>query len=203
VAGHGAVGRPLARYLRDAGEEVCVIDLLGQPGVDVVGDVLDPAVLDRASLGDAPAVILTLGNDSTTQFAAAAVRGYAPSLPIIAGVMLAENVRRIQNAGVDFAISLSQVAGQLLAHHVLGETVSLQPKIKLVKARPGPLEGKHPHVVRIRERTGCSVVAVERGRKILVDFPPSFSLVSDDALYICGTTKAVRLYYDEYPASRL
>ena len=144
------VGRPLTRHLRDAGEEVCVVDLIDQEGVDVVGDVLEREVLERAAVADARAMILNLGQDSTTQFAAKFVRQYAPDLPIIAGVMLRENVGRIQKAGADFAISLSQVAGQLLAHHVLGETVSLQPRIKLVKMRPGPLEGKNPFV-----RGGC------------------------------------------------
>jgi Kef-type K+ transport system membrane component KefB/Trk K+ transport system NAD-binding subunit len=203
VAGFGEVGRPLTRYLKDADEDVCVIDVVERPGVDVVGDILDGSVLERASIVDARAVILALGRDSTTQFAATVVRSHAPDLPIIASVLLSENVGRIQKAGVDFAISVSQVAGQLLAHHVLGETVSLQPRIKLVKTRPGPLEGKNPLASRIRERTGCSVVAVERGEQILMEFPPSFTLSSDDALYICGTTKAVNLYYDEYPASRL
>jgi Trk K+ transport system NAD-binding subunit len=203
VAGLGEIGQPLTRHLADAGEDVCVIDIAERPGVDVVGDVLDRSVLERASVADARAVILALGSDSTTQFAATVVRSYAPDLPIIAGVILSENVGRIQKAGVDFAISVSQVAGQLLAHYVLGETVSLLPRIKLVKTRPGPLEGKNPLAARIRERTGCSVVAVERDDRILMDFPPSFTLSADDAIYICGTTKAVSLYYDEYPASRL
>jgi Trk K+ transport system NAD-binding subunit len=193
----------LVRHLIDAGEEVRVIDKLARPGVHVVGDVLDHGVLDCASVTEARAVILTVGSDSTTQFAAKVVRSYAPDVPIIAGVKRGENVARIQKAGVDFAISLSQVAGQLLAYHVLGETVSLQPRIKLVKTRPGPLEGKHPLAARIRERTGCSVVAVERGDGILMDFPESFRLAAEDALYICGTTRTVNLYYDEYPASRL
>jgi Trk K+ transport system NAD-binding subunit len=117
--------------------------------------------------------------------------------------MLGENVGRIQKAGADFAISLSQVAGQLLARHVLGETVSLQPRIKLVKTRPGPIEGKHPHRARIRERTDCSVVAVERGGELLMNYPPDFRLTAEDALFICGTIRAVNRYYEEYPASRL
>jgi Kef-type K+ transport system membrane component KefB/Trk K+ transport system NAD-binding subunit len=203
VAGFGDVGQALARYLTDAGEAVCVIDIVERPGVDVVGDVLDSSVLERAAVADARAVLFALGNDSTTQFAATVVRSYAPDLPIIAGVKLSENVERIQKAGVDFAISVSQVAGQLLAHHVLGETVSLQPRIKLVKTGPGPLEGKNPLAARIRERTGCSVVAVERDGQILMDFPPSFNLARNDALYLCGTRDAVNLYYEEYPASRL
>ena len=88
-------------------------------------------------------------------------------------------------------------------HHVLGETVSLQPRIKLVKMRPGPLEGKNPLAARMRERPGCTVVAVERDHRILMEFPPSFALSPDDALCICGTAKAFNLYYNEYPASRL
>jgi Kef-type K+ transport system membrane component KefB/Trk K+ transport system NAD-binding subunit len=203
VGGFGDVGQRLTQYLTDAGEEVCVIDIDERPGVDFVGDILDRSVLERASVADARAVILALGSDSTTQIAATVVRSCAPDLPIIAGVTLSENVRRIQKAGVDFAISISQVAGQLLAHHVLGETVSLQPRIKLVKMRPGPLEGKNPLAARIRERTGCTVVAVERDHGILMEFPPSFTLAPNDALYICGTAEAVNLYYDEYPASRL
>jgi Trk K+ transport system NAD-binding subunit len=203
LAGYGDVGQPVKRYLNDAGEEVCVIDIEERPGVEIVGDVLDQSVLRRASVTDARAVILALGNDTMTQLAATVVRDFAPDLPIIAGVILGENVGRIQKAGVDFAISVSQVAGQLLAYHVLGETVSLQPRIKLVKTRPGSIVGKHPFGARIRERTGCSVVAVERDERILMDFSSEFTLSPDDALYICGTTRAVNLYYDEYPASRL
>ncbi len=203
VVGLGDIGRPLVKYLREAGEEVRVVDRDDKPGVDVVGDVLDEATLERASFADARAVMLVLGSDSTTHIAATFVRDYAPDLPIIAGVKLRENVGRIQNAGVDFAISLSQVAGQLLAHHVLGETVSLQLKIKVVKARSGPLEGKNPLAARIRERTGCTVVAVERGNELVMDFPPAFALGPEDALFLCGTSKAVDRYYDTYPTSRL
>jgi Kef-type K+ transport system membrane component KefB/Trk K+ transport system NAD-binding subunit len=203
VAGHGDVGTPLARYLMDAGESVCVIDTEETPGVDVVGDVFDRDVLERAKVAEARAIILVLGSDTTTQFAANHVRGYAPDLPIFAGVILAENIERIQEAGVDYAIAVSQVSGQLLAQHVLGETVSLQPRIRLVKTRPGPLEGKHPLKSRIRERTECTVVAIERNGDLMTEFPPELRLTADDALYICGTNRAVNLYYEEYPASRL
>jgi Trk K+ transport system NAD-binding subunit len=203
VVGHGHVGKPLARLLRDAGDEVCVIDRVDGDGVDVVGDVLEPEVLEAAAVADARAVVLNLGHDSTTQFVAKVLRQFAPDLPILAGVMLSDNVGRIQTAGVDFAISLSEVAGQLLARHVLDETVSLQPRIKLVKTRPGPLAGKHPHHARIRERTDCSVVAVERDGELLMDYPPEFRLSSGDALFICGTTRAVSRFDEEFPASRL
>ena len=203
VIGFGDVGRKLAEILTVVEEEVCVVDPVERLGVHVVGDIIDRDVLERVPLAGARVVVLALDTDSATVLAATVLRDYAPDLPIIASVYLAENVARIQRAGVDFALSVSQVAGQLLAYHVLGEMVSLQPRIKLVRVGAGRLTGKNPVAERIRERTGCTVVAVERDGQVGMDFPASFRLSPDDALYICGTTDAIARYHEEFPTSRL
>ena len=128
------------------------------------------------------------------------VREYAADVPIIAATRALENVERIQAAGADFALSLGQVAGQLLSHHVLGEAVSLQPRIQLAKVPAGGLAGRQPLAAGIRERTGCSVVAVERQGEILIDFPSDFELSGDDALYLCGTGDAFSRYHEAFPS---
>ncbi len=200
MLGFGDVGQKLAELLRDAGEQVCVIDSDRRPGVDVTGNVLDESVLERAPVAAARAVILALESDNATLLAAKVVRGYAADVPILASVCSVDKVARIQLAGADFALSVAQVAGQMLAHHVLGETVSLQPRIKLAKILPTPpLIGRHPLQAGIRERTGCSVVAVERQGEILIDGPSDFRLVADDALYVCGTANAFSRYYEAFP----
>ena len=99
-------------------------------------------------------------------------------------------------------LSVIQVAGQLLARHVLGETVSLKPRIKVVRVGVGRLAGKSPVAERIRESTGCTVVAVERDGQVATDFPASFWLSSDAALYICGTMDAVARCHEKFPTSR-
>ncbi len=199
VLGFGDVGQKLAELLRDAGEEVCVVDSDRRPGVDVAGDLLDEGVLEHAPVATARAVLLALESDNATRLAAKVVRGYAPEVPILAAVSLVENVAPVQLAGADFALSVAQVAGQMLSHHVLGETVSIQPRIKLAKIPPGPLTGRHPLRAGIRERTGCSVVAVERQGEIVIDGPPDFKLAPDDALYLCGTANAFNRYYEAFP----
>ncbi len=203
IAGFGETGQILSELLIDAGEEICVIDAVERPGVDIVGQVLDKRVLERASVASARVVILTLESDGATLVAATVVRGFAPDLPIIAGVSLAESIERIQRAGADFVLSVSQVAGQILAHQVLGETVSHQPRIKLVKLAPGTLTGRNPLEARIRERTGCSVVAIERNGEIQMDVSPSLVLSEEDAIYLCGTPSAFQRYYDEFPSDRV
>jgi Trk K+ transport system NAD-binding subunit len=201
VAGFSDVGSKLVEMLTDAEESVCVIDKTAQPAVDVVGDVLDTGILESAGVGTARVVILACKNDSATLLAATVVRDYAADVPIIACAELAGNVGRIQQAGADFALSVSQVAGQLLAHHVLGEMVSQQTLIKLTKLAAGQLAGRHPLESGIRERTGCSVVAVERAGEIIMDIPPSFVLAEEDALYVCGTIKAFDRFHEEFAAS--
>ena len=203
VVGFGSVGQKLAEILRAVGEEVCVLDSEERPGVDLVGDVTDPEVLDLLPLADARVAALALGAESPTVYAATLLRDHAPDLPIIAGARLAESVARVHRAGADFALSISQVAGQLLAHHVLGETVSLQPRIKLALVSAGQLEGKNPIRERIRERTGCTVVALDRGGTVTMDFPTDLELASDDAIYICGTADAIERYREEFPTDWL
>ena len=198
VLGFGDVGQKLAQLLTDAGEEVCVVYSDQIHGVDVVGDVLDESVLERAPVAAARAVILALESDNATLLVAKVVRRYAADVPIIAAARALENVERILAAGADFALSVGQVAGQLLSHHVLGEAVSLQPRIQLAKVPSGGLAAGHPLAAGIRERTGCSVVAVERQGEILIDLPSDFELSGDDALYLCGTGNAFSRYREAF-----
>jgi voltage-gated potassium channel Kch len=103
---------------------------------------LDVVVLDRAGIKNARAVILALESDSTAIFVTTVVRNFAPEVPILASADLVENVSRIQKVGADYVLSISQVMVQIMTKHVLGDSVSQQPGIKLVKVRPAKLTGK-------------------------------------------------------------
>jgi Kef-type K+ transport system membrane component KefB/Trk K+ transport system NAD-binding subunit len=198
VAGYGDVGSKLVEMLRGAGEEVCVIHAEEVPDIGVVGDVLDIDVLRRARVDMARTVILACDNDNAALLAVAVVRDFAPDVPILACADLVENVERIQKAGADFALSVAQVAGQLLAHHVLGQIVSQQARIKLVKFDAGRLAGRHPYKARIRATTGCSVIAVERAGEVIIDIPANFVLREVDAIYLCGTVDSFERFHGQY-----
>ncbi len=198
IAGFGDVGSKLVEMLMDAGEDVRVIDTTPQQGVEIVGDVLDPHTLERAGVATARVVILACESDSATLLAATVVRSFVPDVPIIACASSVESVARIQQAGADFALSVSQVAGQLLAHHILGEMVSQQARIKLVKVEASKLAGQQLQTLQISKRTGCSVIAVERAGKVMMEVPPGLTVDAQDALYVCGTAAAFDLFYAEF-----
>ena len=202
LAGYGAVGRKVIEMLHDAGETCVVIDRIAAPGVDVVGSVLEKATLDQARVREASAVILALSDDSESVFATAVVRDYAPEVPLIVRVLRTPNTARLYRSGADFAISSGQVAGQILAYHLLGEQViHVENRIKFVRLSPGTLAGQHPWHHEMLDRTGAKIVAVERNRDVMVEFDDDFRVRPDDALFVCGSLNSLKRYQREFQAT--
>lgn len=123
VAGFGEVGRKVHELLTDAGEAVRVVER--QPGerVDVVGDVLDSSVLERAGLADSRGLILALDSDDSTLFATVIARDTADDVPVIARVNHARNLDNIHRAGADYALSISDISGEMLSARLLGRSM--------------------------------------------------------------------------------
>ena len=199
VAGFGAVGQKVIEMLQDAGEACTVIDRLGAPGVDVVGSVLERASLDKARVREASAVVLALSDDSESVFATAVVRDYAPEVPLIVRVLRTPNIARLYRSGADFAISVGQVAGQILAYHLLGEqTIHVENRVKFMRVNAANLVGEHPWRCEVLERTGAKIVAVEREREVLVEFGDGFVMRADDTLFVCGSVNSLERYQRKF-----
>ena len=113
-------------------------------------------------------------------------------MPIIARVNKARNVEHIHRAGADFALSVSQVAGQMLSNRLLRqETLTIDRRLQVLKLPGAPLVGRAP------ARQGgplCSVVAVERSGDVVVHFDADFRVRPDDTVFVCGGEEAVRQF---------
>ena len=198
LAGFGVVGRKVVEMLHDAGETCVVIDRVAAPGVDVVGSVLERASLDMAKVREASAVVLALSDDSESVFATAVVRDYAPEVPLIVRVLRTPNTARLYRSGADFAISVGQVAGQILSYQLLGEqNIHVENRIKFIRLNVGNLAGEHPWKIEGLDWTGVKVVAVEREREVLVEFDSDFVLRPDDIIFVCGSINSLELYQRE------
>ncbi len=199
VVGNGEVGSQVIELLRDAGEKVMVIDRKDGPGVDLVGDIIDPVLIARASLEVAQGIILAIDSDVSTLFATVFLHDQCYGVPILARVNESENLEKIHRAGADFALSFSQVASSLMAERLLGrQTLELNPQLKLLKASGEALAGRHPSELKIRSRTGCSIVAVERGENLLTSLDGDFRFEADDGVYICGGQEAVDRFESQF-----
>jgi Trk K+ transport system NAD-binding subunit len=191
IGGFGEVGRKVHELLTDAGEDVRVIEREPRAGVDVAGNVLDPSVLERAGLRECRAVVLALNSDDATLFATVIARDSAADVPVIARVNHSRNIDNIYRAGADFALSISDISGEMLSAKLLGAV-----------ARP---RDEHRRVVRVPIRSGdgrtlrgmstrnhgVSVLAIERAGSFL-EVTAETGIESGDVVYLCGSAEMVR-----------
>ena len=202
LAGLGSVGQKVLQMLRDAGENCVVIDSRAETNVDIVGNVLERSTLERAAVREASAVILVLNDDSESVFATAVVRDFAPEVPLIVRVKRTPNTERIYRAGADFALSVGQVAGQILGFHLLGEQVlPVENRIKVIRLTAGTLVGTNPWHSKRYEHTGVKVVAIERDSEVRFEFAQDFAIQPDDVLFVCGTLNGIERYQREFQAT--
>ena len=113
--------------------------------------------------------------------------------------------RRVLEYTIRFAKLDSESAKEIVEElmkdrRLLGEeSVSVDPQLKVLKVGTGGLVGKHPTQLDIRQKTGCSVVAVERGDALVMEFGPDFSFAAEDVIYVCGSSDATRSFLEMFP----
>jgi Trk K+ transport system NAD-binding subunit len=191
IAGFGEVGRKVHELLRDAGESLRVIERRAAPDVDIIGDVLDSSVLADAGLTEARGIVLALDSDDATLFAAVIARDGAPDVPIIARVNHARNLANIHRAGADFALSISDISGEMLSARLLGRAARVREEHRRVQSIPGSRwAGKTVRELPLREN-GCSAVAVERAGSTITRITSDTTIEAKDVLWVCGTTDAL------------
>ncbi|HVG24828.1 MAG TPA: NAD-binding protein [Thermoanaerobaculia bacterium] len=182
VAGFGEVGRKVHELLTDVGEQVNVVERNAGPNVDVVGDVLDSSVLERAGLATARGLVLALDSDDSTLFATVIARDLAADVAIIARVNHARNVENIHRAGADYALSIADVSGQMLSAKLLGRRARVREEHRRVVRLDGAtIAGRTP-----LDLDGQTVLAVQRGDEMLRDVGPSLRFEEGDAVWVCA-----------------
>ena len=196
VVGYGQVGKTVAEALEEADLPVTVVDLDGGEAIDVVGDATDPETLREAGVDDARTVVLALPDDTTAEFATLVVRDLAPNVELLARVEDPESVPKMHRAGADYVLALSTVTGRMSASAVLADrdVLSLDTHVEVVRSEAPALVGRTIGQAAVRETTGCTVIAVERGDGLVTDVGPETRIERGDELVVAGTDEGVRAF---------
>lgn len=193
VCGYGDSGRPTAEILRDEDIDVTVVDERDIPAVDVVGDITHRGTLERADITNARSVVIAIDNDPTAIYTALLIKNMAPDIEIITRANDPDNVWKLYNAGSDYVISLPSVTGEVLASTLIEESEILTPTddFDFIRHEVTALAGQTLADADIRNRTGCTAVAVERGSELHTGLGPGFELDSGDILILAGTLESL------------
>jgi Trk K+ transport system NAD-binding subunit len=198
IIGYGEVGRTVAAELDRADLSYTVVDHREKEGVDVVGEAADPEALAAAGVDDAESVILALPDDTQTEFATLVVRDSTADAEIIARAEQVGAVRKTYRAGADYVLSLATVSGRMVASEVLDDEVivSMDTHVEVIRTAAPGLVGESLAGAEVRERTGCTVVAVERDEEVLTDLPADFRIEEGDVLVVAGTDEGTNRFVD-------
>jgi Trk K+ transport system NAD-binding subunit len=198
VIGHGEVGRAVTRAFDDAGQAYTVMDRAEKPGVDVIGEADDTEALRGAGIGKARSAILAIPDDTRAEFATLVMREADPNLDIAARTEDAEAVQKMYRAGANYVLSLAEVTGRMTASAVLedDDIIATDTQVDIFRTEAPGVAGQTLAEARIRERTGCTVVAVERDGRVFTDLGPDFRVEAGDVLVVAGSEAGTAAFED-------
>jgi len=207
IVGGGRVGRSVAAAMDERGVPWRIVEqnpaLVRDPGHYVIGSAADRSVLDRAGLAEAAAAVVTTNDDAANIYLTLYIRRLRPEMQIVSRATLERNVSTLHRAGADFVMSYSSM-GANAVFNVLerGDVVMLAEGLDVFRHRvPAALAGRPLALTRIREATGCSVVALEMDGVARINPSPDEPLPAGAELILIGTTEAERRFVERFGRS--
>lgn len=201
VLGGGRVGLAAAQTLDNYGVRYWIVEknpalAKGKGEKFIQGDAADIQVLERAGLQEAKTVIITTHNDAMNIYLTFYCRQLRPDIQIISRATNERSVSKLHVAGADLVLSYASMGANAIVNILKPDEISMFAEGLNVFARPTPqsLVGKNLMGSDIREKTGCSVIAIKVKGQLVVGPDPACRLDARDELILIGTTEAERKF---------
>jgi voltage-gated potassium channel len=203
VIGGGRVGRAAGRALAAAGTPYKVVEKrperVRDPAVYVTGDAAELTVLEEAGIRTCRAVVVTTHDDDVNVYLTIYCRQLRPDIQIISRARLDRNVTTLHRAGADSVLS-DGASGASAIWNVLtpDDTLQLADGLDVFRAPvPTSVVGRPLKDAGLRERTGCTVVAV-MGRDGFAAPVPEAPLPAGELLLI-GDEESEARFFEVFP----
>jgi voltage-gated potassium channel len=207
IVGGGRVGRAAARALRAGGTSCTIVERLEERvrahehELDLVlGDAADLAVLERAGIDRATAVLITTHDDDTNVYLTIYCRRLRPDVQLLGRVRVDRNISSMHRAGADFVLSYGSM-GATAAWNELQPNSTLLLAEGLIVFRvpvPASLAGRQLRHTAIRETTGCSLIGITRDGVCSTQLEPERELPLDGELVLIGDEQAEDRFLERY-----
>ena len=183
ILGGGRVGRAAAQALDGRGIQSCIVELLPDRVPDnlnsVTGDAADLEVITKAGLMQAPSVLITTHDDNLNIYLTIYCRRLCPDIQIISRCTQERNTATLHRAGADFVFSYSSIGATNMFNLIKrSRIVTISEGLEIIRTEvTGGLSGKTIAESRVREKTGCTIVAVRDHSTALLINPPADTLL--------------------------
>ncbi|MDP6794850.1 MAG: NAD-binding protein [Verrucomicrobiota bacterium] len=200
IIGGGRVGRATARALAKRGLRYTIVEEMPErirnEKYYVEGSAARIEVLEEAKIKQASTVIITTGQDDTNIYLTLYCRKLCPDIQIISRANTERNVGTLHRAGADFVASYASMGANMIFNLLKHSDILMVAEgLNVFRVElPEHLEGRTLIESEIRQRTGCSVIAIQRevdGSDMhLIHFDPTEALREGDELVLIGNIES-------------
>lgn len=201
ILGLGRVGAATARALDQQSIEYRIVEKKVKQKHDdrlIVGDAADLEVLKQAGIMETSAVVITTHDDALNVYLTLYCRRLRADIQIISRATLERNVLTLHRAGADFVISEASMGANAIFNLLRRSDVLLLAEgLEVFKVRvPPSLAGKTLTQGAVRQRTGCSVIAIEGNGGLQVNPDPKTTLPAGGEMFVIGSEESQQRFLD-------
>ncbi len=207
VLGGGRVGRSATDALKDRGLDYRIVEnnkqLVEEHEKYIYGSAADIKTLMKAGIMEAPSVFITTHDDDINIYLTIYCRRLRHDIQIISRATLDRNISKLYSAGADFVMSYASLAVNTVMNILQpNEILMLSEGLDIFRvAVPPSLIGKTLVQASIREKTGCSVVAVHADGATYIGPNPHLPVEKHAELILIGTVEAKNSFNRQFMAT--
>lgn len=207
VLGGGRVGQAVIRSLQERNIDFRGVEknaaVASRDSRFIHGSAADLDVLVSAGIKKTPSIIITTHDDNLNIYLTIYCRRLRPDAQIISRARLDRNINTLHRAGANLVMSYSSLVTSTIMNllhpqQMLMLSEGLNVFRVIVTKR---LAGNSLVRLRIREETGCSVVAVKKQDELVINPDPGIVLNHEDELVLIGSAESEKRFTEKYPAA--
>ncbi|MFW5862969.1 MAG: potassium channel family protein, partial [Spirochaetota bacterium] len=206
IIGGGRVGVAVAEALEERNIKYTIVDKNPEAEAAhedkkyISGNAADLRILKKAGIEKAPAAIITTHDDATNIYLAKYCRSLRPDMQIISRANVDRNISTLHRAGTDFVMSYAALGANIIYNYLENSsTVMLAEGLDIFRRKvPPALAGKTLAQTRIRQDTGCTVVAIKSEEGMIINPDPGMIMSGKNELFLIGTSKAEKRFLERY-----
>jgi trk system potassium uptake protein TrkA len=205
VIGMGRFGSSLARTLYNMGFEVLAIDndehriddVINEVTHGVQADCTDEEALKALGIRNFDVVVVAIGQDIQASIMATLILKEMGVKKLIVKAQNELHGKVVSKIGADKVIFPERDMGQRLAHSLISPNVldfiELADDYSIVEASVTPsMVGKSLAQLAIRQKYGCTVIAIKNGKKMNISPRAEDIIHEGDILVLVGQNKDIR-----------
>ncbi len=166
----------------------------------ILGDAADYNTLAKAGLKESHTALVTTHDDDTNIFLTIYCRRLNPKMEIISRATYEKNINTLHRAGADFVMGYASMGANTIFNILEGQDVMMLAEgLNIFNHKVcSTLAGKNLIQTDIRNKTGCTVLAIRENGEMTINPDPNLKMNTDQELILIGESEGEKLFNEIY-----